>query len=886
VRYDTYNDADVTRLRPFLGPAIVGVSAWCAAGHLTVASADSPLVRLGVGASPAVFLIAIALAFCVPAWRRDWRLAAPAILAVLPWLPLPLPAIALMWTGPLAWAPILCACALAAIDLAPAIRSLVASRGATAATLATLLVVSAAAWQAAPQYPQGDEPHYLVTTQSLLNDGDLRVENNFRQRDYAPYYAGTLVPDFDRRGKDGAIYSIHPIAVSIVVLPGFALFGYRGAEITLLILAALTGGLVWRIGFRITGQTPAAWFAWAAIVLAPVFVFHSFALFPEALGAGAFAACALLLVRLAQHDARVSAWTLVGASVCLAAFPWLHSRFAILAAAFGLATIWYLLRDSSRPMTGRLSRVAWFAIVPAVSAVGWLAFFYALYGTADPRGAHGVIDLHVDRMRRGVLGMLFDEQYGLLAYTPVLAAAVVGLFRPVDRASRALAWLLWAIALACITAAVSYRMDEMWWAGLPSAPARYGVAVLPAFAIPIAAAWARAGAGARRAWIALLLVSVATTVLLLSVDRGAIAWNWRDAQARWLEWLAPLVNLPRGWPSYFWPFPAMTPFVVHVLLWIAIPSACWLALAAIAQRRAWSAAALRAGSSWWVAVSLMAAVQAGWWINGSTGLDPARSQFATLTAMARGGALFTIAPFRLARDAGAVGTMHIRPEEPKLYDPRPVLARFSGIPAGRYTLHLALTTPAEGDITAKSDRAFRLDRMLHIDGGVQASAALDLAGGAGGLALIADAALQPVVSVVDIVPSVVFRPGPPQDQPGLRSGSAEVFFPTNRVYLEPSGFWLRGRETTPLLLSALADERVIRLFVRNGGVMPNLLTIDAGSYQRQFSFDLNEERVIELPVIDGSGVLAIRAMTTEGFRPSDTKTSSDDRLLGLWCEVR
>ena len=76
------------------------------------------------------------------------------------------------------------------------------------------------------------------------------------------------------------------------------------------------------------------------------------------------------------------------------------------------------------------------------------------------------------------------------------------------------------------------------------------------------------------------------------------------------------------------------------------------------------------------------------------------------------------------------------------------------------------------------------------------------------------------------------------------------------------------------------------MFVRNGGVMPNLLTIDAGSYQRQFSFDLNEERVIELPVIDGSGVLAIRAMTTEGFRPSDTKTSSDDRLLGLWCEVR
>src|SRR5690349_21171681 len=81
----------VFRAKRLLGPAIAGVSAWCAAGHLTVASADSSLIRLGVFAHPAVLLIAIAVAFGVPAWRRDWRLAAPALLAVLPWLPLPLP---------------------------------------------------------------------------------------------------------------------------------------------------------------------------------------------------------------------------------------------------------------------------------------------------------------------------------------------------------------------------------------------------------------------------------------------------------------------------------------------------------------------------------------------------------------------------------------------------------------------------------------------------------------------------------------------------------------------------------------------------------------------------------------------------------------------------
>ena len=674
-------------------------------------------------------------------------------------------------------------------------------------------------------------------------------------------------------------YSIHPIAVSIVVLPGFALFGYRGAEITLLILAALTGGLVWRIGFRITGQTSAAWFAWAAIVLTPVFVFHSFALFPEALGAGAFAACALLLVRLAQHDARVSRWTLVGASVCVAAFPWLHSRFAMLAAAFGLATIWYLLRDASRPMTARLSRLAWFAIVPAVSAVGWLAFFYALYGTVDPRGAHGVIDLHVDRMRRGVLGMLFDEQYALLAYTPVLAAAVVGLFRPIDRSSRALAWLLWAIALACITAAVSYRMDEMWWAGLPSAPAHTASPSCRRSRFPSrppgrAPAQVRGVRGSRCSsflWRQRCCCSRSIAARLPELARRAsamagVARPARESAARMAELF---LALPRH-DAVRRPRPVVDRDAVSVLAGTrGDREAPRVVRDGLARR------IVVVGSSESHGRGPNRLVDQR--------LNRPRSGPLAIRDADRDGAR-RHAPHdcavRLARDAGAVSAMLIRPEEPKRYDPRPVLARFSGIPAGRYTLRLAMTTPAEGDITAKSDRAFRLDRVLHVAGGVRVSAALELAGGAGDLTLVADASLQPVVSDVDIVPSVVFRPGPPQDQPGLRSGTSEVFFPNDRVYLEPSGFWLRGRETTPLLLSALPGERVVRLFVRNGGVMPNLLTIDAGSYQRQFSFDLNEEKVIELPITDGGGVLAIRATTAEGF------SGTDNRVLGLWCEVR
>ena len=90
------------------------------------------------------------------------------------------------------------------------------------------------AWSIGPRTPSGDEPHYLVIAQSLLLDGDLRIQNNHDRRDYAAYFDGTLAPDVRVRGRDGQQYSIHAPGVATLVLPLFAVFGYRGAQATLL----------------------------------------------------------------------------------------------------------------------------------------------------------------------------------------------------------------------------------------------------------------------------------------------------------------------------------------------------------------------------------------------------------------------------------------------------------------------------------------------------------------------------------------------------------------------------------------------------------------------------------------------------------------------------
>jgi hypothetical protein len=66
-------------------------------------------------------------------------------------------------------------------------------------------------------FPSGDEPHYLVIAQSLWRDGDFLIENNHERKDYAEYFGRDLDPHYLTRGRNGEIYSIHPVGMPLLM---------------------------------------------------------------------------------------------------------------------------------------------------------------------------------------------------------------------------------------------------------------------------------------------------------------------------------------------------------------------------------------------------------------------------------------------------------------------------------------------------------------------------------------------------------------------------------------------------------------------------------------------------------------------------------------------
>ncbi|MDO8836017.1 MAG: hypothetical protein Q7V01_10480, partial [Vicinamibacterales bacterium] len=371
----------------------LGLGLWGALGDLTLASHEPGAGRVWL--LPSWSLLAVLVgASCAGLWafarppRRAIAFGA-ALLAVVPYLPIPLPPAFLAWAGP--WTAVLWALAAAGLVAATDVsvsgsrwtRWLSGSRAPLVAGAIACAVYAGVSARVAPVIPGGDEPHYLIITQSLLADGDLRIENNHQRGDYLAYAAGILKPDFLRRGVDRQIYSIHLPGASVLVLPAFALGGYPLVKLWLAFVAACGALVVWRTAYALTGSVSGAWFAWAATALTAPVLILSFTVYPDGPGGVLVAVCLAALVSLTSTPDRTARWWgMLG--VVPAALPWLHPRFAMVAGALGLVFV-------GRAWTGasRWRSLAAFLAVPLMSAAGWFGYYLVIYGTPNPSAAYG-----------------------------------------------------------------------------------------------------------------------------------------------------------------------------------------------------------------------------------------------------------------------------------------------------------------------------------------------------------------------------------------------------------------------------------------------------------------------------------------------------------------
>ncbi len=779
-----------------------------------------------------------------------------------------------------------------------------ATRGALLVALASAAVFLGSAWRLVPGpiYPGGDEPHYLVVTQSLLLDRDLAIENNHARGDYRAYYAGPLKPDYRVMGLNRTIYSIHPVGISAIIAPAFALDGYRGALVFVALVAALSVTLLWSWLRQLTGSVGAATVGWLAVATSAPFVLHSFSIYPEC------AAALAVMIAVGWRWSDDSSMSLVVRGAALGALPWLSTKYAPMSGVLLLLIAARTWRTRATRHTGSTRSHAALVgplvlIAPYVlSSVAWLAWFWWMWGTPSPTAPYGAShQMSLESLKAGLPGLFADQEYGAVAAAPALAVAVIGWWRLFRRDVEG-KWLVALTALPLAALAVVTGAFALWWGG-SAPPGRELVAALPLVGVPIGWLWQDTeDRPVQRAAIeTLVLVGMAMTATFVLARNGLLMANGRDGGAELLEFLEPRRALTAVMPSFIaFRSDVGIPLAV-VAVWSGVAAAAWWLCRRVGHTTP-GGARLAASAIGLGAVGLAAMLVPV--IVGSPSIPSlpveARVEAPSLSAYDATARPMAIEfnPWRVTTPGDAIRTVR--------FDATPGLRRSSqpvhvllnarlALPAGTYRVRVdpiageALT----GDVALQVGRAGPPSTVWPIDvpAGGSWTAVFTIDVDANFVGFRTTDSIERRVGRLEVTPLEVVGAGDRLRRPAVlaaaRYGSVPVYFHDDRTYPEQDGFWVRGRTTTELTLGLASGARPpgIRLRLHGGaGSTPVHFATPAWSTRVVLAPGKTED--VYVPAREGQMLLALTVTPESGFVPAEHGGARNDRrLLGCWITV-
>jgi hypothetical protein len=506
-------------------------------------------------------LEAVGAALGARPWPLEERVAALfALLFALGQDRLGLPA-----TGPLAALALFALVFVRALRLAPALARRLARRRGRALVFGAVAFAAYLAllpWADAARAPNGDEPYYLLLTESLVSDLDIDLADEYASEAWSAFSERPVAPQVgDPTGPEGEVFSRHELFLPLLLAPFWAAGGLLGARLAMLGVAAALAAATLEAALALGASRRGALRAWALVALAPPVVTFSYQVWVEVPAA---LLVALALGAWGRMRAEGGRWTALRAatfSAPLVLLPLLKLR--LLAVAVPLAVLGLA---GARVRRG-LGLAA--AAVVALAGASLLVVNGLVWG--NPLRMHGLADLALfdvplSRFARGGIGLFFDGAFGLLAAAPLWLLALPGAARAVARRSPV------ALALAAFVPYLVLVASRREWYGGWSPPFRYGLVALPALAAAVALALARRPSGGARVVVAGLAGATALRLAALAAEPG---WAFSFADGR-----SALLDLATS--RYAADFARLLPSAVRAspALWIVPAVACGVLLVA------------------------------------------------------------------------------------------------------------------------------------------------------------------------------------------------------------------------------------------------------------------------------------------------------------------
>ena len=322
----------------------------------------------------------------------------------------------------------------------------------------------------------GDEPHYLLISHSLLEDGDFNLSNNYSNRDYSRYMPSRVkIGPHLAPGTKGQ-YSFHSPGTSLLLLPFYALGSFFEKKFMIIIIrfgmsifGSLFGLQIFLYALQEWKRENLALTLWFIFSFTSPVFFYSIHVYPEII----VALFSFTIFRLLRFSKSFSKPTLLAIGFFISSFIWLHTvKYIFILIPLFIYTLWILIKKH---------KIGWnlfyFLFFPFVLTSLHLLFSYNFYNSLSPFSVslkgpattgetitylrQLITDIPFRYRWETLAGYFFDQKDGLLFYSPVYFFCFLGMVEMGRRKLRELILVLlltapYVLNLAFLTQRTAY----------------------------------------------------------------------------------------------------------------------------------------------------------------------------------------------------------------------------------------------------------------------------------------------------------------------------------------------------------------------------------------------------------------------------------------------
>ncbi len=356
----------------------------------------------------------------------------------------------------------------------------------------------------------GDEPHYLIRAHSLVNDGDLSLANNYRNKDFLPFYDN---PNLEPQGVTNVAqkyvekgYSSAGTGLPVFIAPGYMVAKKTGAVFMMVLLAVTVVYLTWLRTKQLTGNRKVAYLAAAALVICYFFNALVGIIYPDMLISAIVVAVLILLDGFyPQPKYQVLLGLLLGVLFIV------HFKSLIIISP-ALAILVYKVWKKER-------KIPWAPIIIVGLFVAY--YFFTLnqwFGAWNLSSIQDGQPFNASPVHN-VTAMLFDANRGLFIYNPITLLIIFGL--PIWYRLHRSSLLETLLVVGPLAATLAFIPN---WNGSASPTGRYLIEFLPALVPAIAFGLV----AFTKVWQKIFVGGLAAITFLVSLDATLMRFPYID----------------------------------------------------------------------------------------------------------------------------------------------------------------------------------------------------------------------------------------------------------------------------------------------------------------------------------------------------------------------